>query len=119
MVRLLFFDQRLDIPPSAFYHVAIDPDYTKYLSFAWNGKVYQFKVLCFGVTNAPYTFNRKQLRKFFGLRGVSIIIYIDDILVVSESSDKCLVDAQLVINKLVEMGLHIKLEKCSLTPVVG
>ena len=74
--------------------------------------------MCFGVTNATYTFNRlgQQLRKFFGLRGVSIIIYIDDILVVSESSDKCLVDAQLVINKLVEMGLHIKLEKCSLKP---
>ena len=44
------------------------------------------------------------------------MIYIDDILVVSDSSDKCKMDAQLVIDKLVELGLHIKLEKCSLQP---
>ena len=110
--------QRSDTTPLAFYHVAIDPDHTKYLSFVWNGKIFQFKVLCFGVKNAPFTFNRlgQQLRKFFSQRGVSIIIYIDDILVISETSDKCRRDAQFVINKLVELGLHIKLEKCSLHP---
>ena len=70
------------------------------------------------MTNAPFTFNRlgQQISKFFGLRGVSIIIYIDDILVVSKTFGKCLTDAQLVIDKLVELGLHIKLEKCSLQP---
>ena len=68
--------------------------------------------------NAPFTFNRlrQQLRKFFSQRGVSIIIYIDDILVLSETSDKCREDAQFVIDKLVELGLHIKKEKCSLQP---
>merc|ERR1711888_290582 len=44
------------------------------------------------------------------------IIYIDDILVISDSFHKCMKDAQFVINKLVELGLHIKLEKCSLHP---
>ena len=70
------------------------------------------------MTNAPFTFNRlgQQISKFFGLRGVSIMIYIDDILVVSETFEKCMMDAQLVIDKLVELGLHIKLEKCSLQP---
>ena len=53
-------------------------------------------------------------QEFFELRGVSIIIYIDDILVVSETLGKCMTDAQLVIDKLVELGLHIRLEKCSL-----
>ena len=68
--------------------------------------------------NAPFTFNRlgQQLRKFFSQRGVSIIIYIDDILIISETSDKCREDAQFVVNKLVELGLHIKIEKCSLQP---
>ena len=56
------------------------------------------------------------MRKFFGQRGVSIIIYIDDILVISDTSNKCKMDAQFVIDKLVELGLHIKLEKCSLQP---
>ena len=90
----------------------------KYLCFVWNGKIYQFKVLCFCVKNAPFTFNRlgQQLRKFFNGLGVSIIIYIDDILVLSKSFDKCMEDAQFVIDKLVELGLHIKKEKCSLQP---
>ena len=96
----------------------INPDHTKYLSFVWNGKVYQFKVLCFGVKNAPFIFNRLglQLRKFFNQKGVSIVIYIDDILVISDSFHKCLKDAQFVVNKLVELGLHIKLEKCPYIP---
>ena len=55
-------------------------------------------------------------QEFFEPRGVSIIIYIDDILVVSETLGKCMTDAQLVIDKLVELGLHIRLEKCSLQP---
>ena len=68
--------------------------------------------------NAPFTFNRlgQQLRKFFNRMGVSIIIYIDDILVLSESFDKCMRDAQFVIDKLIELGLHIKREKCLLQP---
>ena len=80
----------------------------------WNRKVFQFKVLCFGVKNAPFTFNRlgQQLRKFFSQRGVSIIIYIDDILVISETSDKCRSDAQFVINKLVEISLLQGIELC-------
>ena len=37
--------------------------------------------------NAPFTFNRlgQTSRKFFNLRGISIIIYIDDILILSET----------------------------------
>ena len=59
--------------------------------------------------NAPFTFNRleQQLRKFFNRMGVSIIIYIDDILVLSESFEKCIRDAQFIIEKLIELGLHI------------
>ena len=90
----------------------------KYPCFVWIGRISQFKVLCFGVKNAPLTFNRlgQLFRKFFSQRGVSIIIYIDDTLVISDTSDKCKEDAQDVVNKLVELGLHIKLEKCSLQP---
>ena len=68
--------------------------------------------------NAPFTFNRlgQKLREFFSLRGVSIIIYIDDILVLAETSEKCSRDAQFVIDTLIELGLHIKTEKCLLQP---
>ena len=70
-----------------YYHVAINLSHTKHLCFVWNGQIYKFKALCFGVKNAPFTFNRlgQTSRKFFNLRGISIIIYIDDILILSKT----------------------------------
>ena len=53
---------------------------------------------------------------YFNLRGVCIIIYIDDILILSDSFDDCIKDAQFVIDKLIELGFQIKTEKCVLTP---
>ena len=93
-------------------------NHSRYLCFVWNGKIYQFKVLCFGVKNAPFTFNRlgQELRMFFNLRGVCIIIYIDDILILSDSFEKCIRDAQFVIDTLIDLGFHLKTEKCVLTP---
>ena len=85
MVRILFKAQRSDIASLVYYHVAIDPDHMKYLCFVWNGRIFQFKVLCFGIKNASFAFNALGL---FSLRGVSIIIYIDDTLVLSDTSDK-------------------------------
>ena len=83
----------------------------KYPCFVWIGRIFQFNILCFGVKNVPFTFNRlgQLFRKFFSQRGVSIIIYIEYTLVISDTSDKCKEDAQDVVSKLVELGLHIKL----------
>ena len=46
--------------------------------------------------------------------GVSIITYIDDILVLSESFERYIRDAQFITDRLIELGLHIKREKCLL-----
>ena len=90
----------------------------KYLCFTWRGRLYQFKVLCFGVRNAPFTFDRlgKSLSFFLNLRGVRIVIYIDDILVLASSYNQCVKDAQLVVDTLVKLGFHIKVKKCVFTP---
>lgn len=84
----------------------------------WNGQVYQFRVLCFGVKNAPFTFNRlgQSIRLYLNLRGIRIIIYLDDILVLASSFDQCIKDAQFVIDTLVSLGFQIKIEKCVFTP---
>ena len=50
----------------AFFHVPVHPSHKKYLTFIWKGRMFQFQVLCFGVRNAPYTFDRlgKAVRDF-------------------------------------------------------
>jgi len=102
----------------AYYHVPVDPQHVKYLCFTWKGRLYQFKVLCFGVRNAPYIFDRlgKSVRIFLNLLGVRIVIYIDDLLVLASSFEQCIRDAQLVVDTLVKLGFHIKVKKCVFTP---
>ena len=80
--------------------------------------MYQFQVLCFGVTSAPYTFDRlgRSVRDYLFKRGVRIIIYLDDILVLAQSFSQCLKDAQFVVDTLVRLGFFIKEKKCNLTP---
>ena len=96
----------------------MDPEHRKYLSFVWNGKIYQFRCLCFGLKNAPFIFDQlgKAVRCYLNLRGIRIIIYLDDILVLASTFGKCLKDAQFVVDTLVRLGFYIKVEKCVFTP---
>ena len=74
--------------------------------------------MCFGMTNAPYTFHRigESVKSFFNSRAIRTIIYIDDMLVLASSFSQCLSDAQFVIDTLVRLGFQINTEKCVLTP---
>ena len=57
----------------AFFHVPVYPEHRKYLSFLWNGRMYQFQVLCFGVKNAPFAFVKlgEAVRNFMFLKVLS------------------------------------------------
>ena len=102
----------------AFFHVPVHQAHRKYLSFVWNGRMYQFQVLCFGVTNAPFTFHNlgKAVRDHLLSKGVRMIIYLDDILVLAQSFSQCISHAQLVVDTFVRLGFFIKTKKCILTP---
>ena len=59
--------------------------------------------------NAPFIFDRlgKAVCYYLSLRGIRIIIYLDDILVLDSTFGKCLKDAQFVVDTLVKLGfLH-------------
>ena len=66
--------------------------------------------------NALFIFNSlgQTQRKFFDLRRISIIFYKDDIHILSKTLEKCIKDAQFVIDTLIRLGFHIKIEKCVL-----
>ena len=72
----------------------------------------------FGVKNAPFTFVKLggAVRDFLFLKGIRMIIYLDDILVLAQSVSQCIKDAQLVVDTLVELGFFIKRKKCVLAP---
>jgi len=61
---------------SAYDHIDICEEHRKFLSFKWPSsdgvmKFYEFKVLTFGLTSAPYVFTKvvRQLGKYWRGRG--------------------------------------------------
>ena len=44
-------------------------------------------------------------------RGIRMIIYLDDILVLSTTMEQCLIDAQIVVDTLASLGFMIKAKK--------
>ena len=74
----------------AYLHVPIHPQYRKFLRLGYQGKVYQFRVLPFGVATAPYVFTRlvKAMAAVLHRQGVRFHHYIDDWLVVGDSIEE-------------------------------
>ena len=66
-----------------YFHVPIHPSSRKYLRFAFENKVYQFRVLPFGLNTAPQVFTRlgHTVTAYLHRQGVSVIPYLDDWLV--------------------------------------
>jgi len=81
----------LDIK-DAYLHVPIRPTDRKYLKFGFQGRVYQFNVLPFGVAIAPYVFTRI-VRAFASVvrqRGIQFHHYLDDWLIVAGSPSEAI-----------------------------
>ena len=70
---------------SGYHHVEIFPEHRQYLSFSWifsSGvtRYFQFSVLAFGLSSAPYLFTTllKPLVKKWRTEGKSIVVFLDD-----------------------------------------
>ena len=70
---------------SGYHHIEIFPDHRKFLAFEWdfgNGvsRYFQFCVLPFGLSSAPYIFTSilKPLQKSWRSQGIPIAIFLDD-----------------------------------------
>jgi len=74
---------------------------------------YNFLVMPFGLCNAPATFQREMNRLFFDLIGVCVFVYIDDLVIFSNSFEQHLLHLEKVFKILAENGLKVNFEKCS------
>ena len=91
--RLLFQNwlmATLDLK-DAYYSIPIYEYHRKYLRFYCNGQLYEFKCLPFGLCTAPYVFTKtmKPVVSFLRKKGITMVIYIDDILFI-EKSDRAI-----------------------------
>ncbi len=83
-------------------------------AFVTKQGLYEFKVMSFGLTNAPATFQRVMELALRGLQWSTCLIYLDDVLIFGATFDMHLERLKQVLNKIKAANLKLKPEKCSL-----
>ena len=76
--------------------------------------LYEFKVMSFGLINAPATFERLMERVLRGIAWSECLVYRDDILVFGTDFATTLERLLLVLDLLGAAGLKLKAKKCQL-----
>ena len=70
---------------SAYYQVRLKPDDVPKTAFTTPMGLYEFRVLCFGLTNAPGTFQNNMNNVLKDVLGKFVLVYLDDIVIFSKS----------------------------------
>ncbi|GBG87141.1 hypothetical protein CBR_g44598 [Chara braunii] len=96
---------------SGYHQIEVDPSDQHKTAFKTRDGLYEFIVMPFSLTNAPATFQclmdkvlRHQLNMF-------VVVYIDDILIISKTIKEHLKHLEEVLQVLKEAQLHLNLEK--------
>lgn len=95
-----------------YWQVAVAENSKPKTAFISHCGLFQFRVLPFGLCNAPATFQRLMNSVLAGLIYKSCAVYLDDIVVASPTFEQHLVDLREVLTRLESAGLSIKLAKC-------
>jgi hypothetical protein len=97
---------------SGYNQIRIHPDDVPLTSFRTPLGSYQYKVLCFGLTNAPAVFSKAMYDVFHEYIGKFLCVYLDDILIYSKTVEEHLEHLQLVLELLRKHKLFAKFSKC-------
>lgn len=97
---------------SGFWQIPLDPNSAKLTTFITPFGRYYFNRLPFGITSAPEIFQREMTELLKGHEGVAV--YMDDILIYSNTPEEHEVRLQKTLNTLKEAGLKLNHEKCFL-----
>ena len=102
----------------AYFSVSIDPEFRKFFRFSWMGQLYEFLVMCFGLTTAPYIFTKitRPILAFLHSRSIRASMYIDDCISAVKTYSQALCVRDTIVNLLQEVGFVINFEKSSLIP---
>jgi len=100
----------------AYFHIPIHPASRKYLRISFQGEVYQFRALPFGVSSAPWIFTKvfQQLIIVCRRRGCHLHMYLDDWLGKEMDRLRCQQDRDRVLQIIIQMGCLVNWEKSEL-----
>ena len=102
----------------AYLHVPVHPSTRHFFRFVFEGRVYQFRALPFGLNTAPREFTRLLRPVLAHLRrtGIRIHAYLDDWVIRASSHQQCVRHTELVLDLLKQLGWLVNWGKSELTP---
>lgn len=99
---------------SGYYQIPVAKESIEKTSFVTPDGQYEFLRMPFGLANAPSVFQRMINRVIAPLRGkISVLAYMDDILIPSRGIESGLQSLELVLQELRVKNLTLKLNKCT------
>eukprot|EP00253_Pinus_taeda_P017782 PITA_17782 len=104
---------------SRYNQIQINPEDQDKTTFTCPWGTFAYRVLPFGVCNAPATFQRAVLSIFAELVHDSVEIYMDDFTPYRSSFQEALSNLGKVLSKCIEMNLSLSPEKCEFLMIEG
>ncbi|GBN30436.1 Retrovirus-related Pol polyprotein from transposon 297 [Araneus ventricosus] len=95
-----------------YWQVEIRPEDREKTAFTTGQGLWQFKVMPFGLCNAPATFERLMETVLRGLSSEAWLVYLDDIIVVGRTFEEHLNNLRKVFQRLQKANLKLNPKKC-------
>jgi RNase H-like domain found in reverse transcriptase/Reverse transcriptase (RNA-dependent DNA polymerase)/Integrase zinc binding domain/Chromo (CHRromatin Organisation MOdifier) domain/Retroviral aspartyl protease len=105
------FFSKLDLK-SGYHQIRISPDDVHKTAFRTRYGHFEYKVMSFGLVNAPATFTTLMNQVFHDLLDVCVVVYLDDILVFSHTEEEHLQHLETVLERLRSNKLYANPSKC-------
>ncbi|XP_063991174.1 uncharacterized protein LOC135169804 [Diachasmimorpha longicaudata] len=102
----------------AYCLMPVHRDHRKYLRFQFNGKLFQFTCLPFGLCSSPYVYTKifKPVMYKLRIQGIRTVIYIDDLIIIANSYSECSNQVKIARDLIERLGFIINYQKSSLVP---
>ena len=97
---------------SGYWQVEMDPAHKDKTSFCTKYGLYQFKVMPFGLCNAPGTFERLMETVLRGMQWERAVLYLDDIIIFSSTVQEHMSRLEEIFHRLKKANLTLKPSKC-------
>ncbi len=97
---------------SGYWQVELDPADREKTAFTTSHGLYEFRVMPFGLCNAPSTFQRLMELVLAGLSWESCLAYMDDIVIFGRTFDEHVERLREVLSRLREANLKVNARKC-------
>ena len=99
---------------SGYWQVPLDQDAREKSAFVTRGGLWQRKVLPFGLTSVPATFERLMEKVLKGLQWQTLLLYLDDVIIFSKDFESHLERLAEVCQRFRSAWLKLRPEKCQL-----